>query len=149
MKRIIALVLIIVVALGCFASCGEKDDLAQKLIIMRINSFTSAYNSGDMDKVLECLDAKTRNTCQATFNLLGGLAGSFAGFDIDLSDLFSLGISTAEGDYMDLTINNVDVEDSSNATVTATMHLNGVKQKINFIMVYEDNGWYIHDMIEK
>lgn len=149
MKRVIALVLIIVVALGCFASCGEKDDLAQKMIIMRINSFSSAYNSGDMDKVLECLDAKSRNTYKATFNLLGGFAGNLVGFDIDLSDLFSLGISTAEGDYMDLTINGIDVEDSSNATVAATMHLNGVKQKINFIMVYEDDGWYIHDMIER
>lgn len=68
------------------------------------------------------------------------------GFDIDLSDLFSLGISTAD---MDLTINNIDVEDNSNATVAATMHLNGVKQKINFIMVYEVDGWFIHDIIER
>ena len=156
MKKILALLLVIVMALGCLASCKKDDDFPEvlptneALIAERIETFLTAYNMGDMDTVLECLDAKTRNAFQAMLNLLGGLAGSAAGFDIDLKDLFSLGVSTTQGDFMGLEIRDINVIDSSNAVATTTMNLTGAGvQTIYFEMVYENNGWYIHDMTDK
>ena len=156
MKRFLALLLVIVMALGCLASCKKDDDSPEalptneELITERIETFLTAYNTGDMDTVLECLDAKTRNAFQAMLNLIGGLAGFAAGFDIDLSDLFSLGVSTTQGDFMGIEITNINVIDSSNAVATTTMDLTGAGvQTIYFEMVYENNGWYIHDMTDK
>ena len=114
MKRFLALLLIMVMVSGCFASCKKYDEetniplteeeiIAKRneaLITERIETFLTAYNAGDMEAVLECLDAKSRNAFQATLNLLGGLAGAATGVGIDLSDLFSLGVSTAQGDFM-------------------------------------------------
>ena len=156
MKRLLALFLVIVMALGCFASCKKDEDppeilpTDEELITETIETFLTAYNTGDMDAVLQCLDAKTRNAFQAMLNLLGGLAGSAAGFDIDLKDLFSLGVSTTQGDFMGLEITNINVIDSSNAVATTTMNLTGAGvQTIYFEMVYENDGWYIHDMTDR
>jgi len=157
MKRFFTLLLVVIMVFGCFASCKKYDDENEKrsptdteMITERIETFLKAYNSGDMDKVLKCLDAKTRNAFQAMLNLLGGLAGSAAGFNIDLSDLFSLGVSTVSGDFMELEIADIKVIEKSTATVTTTMDLTGMgMMTIYFEMVYEDGGWYIHDMTDR
>ncbi len=154
-KRILSLFLVIAIVLTTLVSCGDnqkskskKSD--EKLIEERIDTFLTAYNDGDTDVVLSCFDTKTRNAFQAMSNLLGGLAGSAAGFNIDLSDLFSLGVSTTSDDFMELEITDINVIDSQNATVTTTMDLTGAKkQTIYFVMVYENNGWYINDMTDK
>ena len=120
------------------------------MITERIETFLTAYNDGDMEVVLECLDAKTRNAFQAMLNILGGLAGSGAGFNIDLSDLFSLGVSTTSGDFMQLEVTDITVIDNANATATTTMDLTGAgTQTIYFVMIYENDGWYIHDMTDR
>lgn len=156
MKKFLALLLLIVMALGCFASCKEYDNETkipptnEEFITERIETFLTAYNTGDMEAVLECLDTKTRNAFQAMVNLLGGLAGAAAGFDIDLSDLFSLGVSMTQGDFMELEITAINVIDSSNAIATTVMNLVGAgTQTIYFEMVYENDGWYIHDMTDR
>ncbi len=155
MKKFLLLILIIVMALGCFVSCKNYDEnkappTNEELITERIETFLTAYNTGDMEAVLECLDAKTRNAFQAILNMLGGLAGSAAGFDIDLKDLFSLGVSTTQGDFMELEITNINVIDSLSATATTIMKLTGAgTQTIYFEMVYENDGWYIHDMTDR
>ena len=127
---------------------SSKPKTDEEKIEARINEFITAYNDGDMDAVLQCLDATTRNAFQALLNLMGGFVGSQAGFDIDLSDLFSLGVSTAEGDFMELEIRSIAMLDSSNAIATTFMDLNGAESTIYFIMVYEKGGWYIHDMTD-
>lgn len=156
MKRFFALLLVIVMSFGFFASCKKQEGKTkvyptnEELITERIETFLTAYNDGDMEAVLECLDAKTRNAFQAMLNLLGGLAGAAAGFNIDLSDLFSLGISTTQGDFMGLEITDINVIDSSNATATTIMNLTGAgTQTIYFEMVYEKGSWYIHDMTDR
>ncbi len=151
MRKFLALFLVIIMALGCFSSCKKYDKPTnEELIENRITTFVTAYNNGDMDTVLSCLDAKTRNAFQAMLNLLGGLAGSVAGFDIDLSDLFSLGVSTTSGDFMKLEITDITVIDNTNATATTSMNLPGAGvQTIYFVMVYENDGWYIGDMTDE
>ncbi len=155
--RFLSFLLATTLLLTCFVSCKNNGDenkttppTNEELITERIETFLTAYNTGDMETVLECLDAKTRNAFQAMLNLLGGLAGSAAGFNIDLSDLFSLGVSTTSGDFMELEITDITVIDSANAFATATMDLTDTgTQIIYFEMVYENNGWYIHDMTDR
>lgn len=156
MKRFLSLLLVVTIVLICLVSCkkyNEENEVLptdEELITARIETFLTAYNTGDMEAVLECLDAKTRNAFQATWNLLGGLAGAAAGFDINLSDLFSLGVNTTQGDFMELEITDIEVIDSSNATATTIMILAGAEpQTVYFKMVYENDGWYIHDMTDK
>lgn len=157
MKKFLSILLALVMMLTCFVSCknnGEENKTTpptnEELITERIETFLTAYNDGDMEVVLECLDAKTRNAFQAMLNILGGLAGNAAGFNIDLSDLFSLGVSTTSGDFMQLEVTDITVIDSANATATTKMFLTGAgTQIIYFEMVYEHNGWYIHDMTDR
>ncbi len=155
MKRLLGLLLVIVMALGVFVSCKNNDmpqvpPTNEELITERIETFLTAYNTGDMDKTLECLDAKTRNAFQAMLNLLGGIAGSAAGFDIKLSDLFSLGVNMVEGDFMGLEIADINEINSSKAIATTIMNLTGMEiQTIYFEMIYENDGWYIHDMTDR
>lgn len=151
MKRFLALFLVIIMALGCFASCKKYDEPTnEELITERIETFLTAYNTGEMEAVLECLDAKTRNAFQAMLNLIGGIAGGLMGVNIDLSDLFSLGVSITSGDFMELEITDITVIDSANAIAKTTMNLpSAVTQTIYFVMIYENSGWYIHDMTDK
>ncbi len=149
--RFLSFLLAMLLLLPCLSACNkEKQPTNEELIENRITTFVTAYNDGDMEAVLECLDAKTRNAFQAMLNLLGGLAGSAAGFNIDLSDLFSLGVGITSDDFMQLEVTDITVIDSANAIATTTMDLTGAgKQTIYFIMVYENDGWYIHDMTDE
>lgn len=178
MKRAVALFLILLIALGSFASCKKYDEedvasttkrkgnttttqkttaaqttaaeTAESLIEKRISDFSFAYNSGDMDEVLKSFDAKTRNALKAMINIFEGIAGSASKFSLDLSDLFSLGVNTTSGDFMGIEITDIQVTDSENAIVTANMELAGSQpQTVYFEMIYEQGGWYIHDMNDK
>lgn len=152
-KKTLPLLLALILALSCLVSCEipfAPKPTNEELIEERINTFLTAYNSGDMETVLECLDAKNRQTFQAMLNILGGFAGALTGFSVDLSDLFALGISTASGDFMKLKITDIKVTDSTNAVVTATMDLNGSDTHTIYLkMVYENDGWYIQNMTDQ
>ena len=158
--RIFSLLLMISLLLTFLVACKTGDSNTpttdntvtptnEELIEERIKTFLTAYNTGDMDAVLKCLDAKTRNAFQAMLNLLGGIAGSYAGFDIDLSDLFSLGVNTTSGDFMGLEITSIDIINETTAVATTNMELSGTSMTIYFDMVYENDGWYISDMTDQ
>lgn len=147
--RLVSLILVTALLLSCFSAC-KNQPTNDELIENRINSFVEAYNNGDMDALLSHLDAKSSNTLEATLNLAGGLAGGLTGFDLELSDLFSLGIGTYSSDFMNLEIIEINYIDSTNAFATTTVELAGSKAKtIQFVMVYENDGWYINDMTDK
>lgn len=167
-KKQIALLMTFIIICTAFSSCtsipglNNSDKISsiipipgisksdEALIEERITDFYTAYNDGDMDTVLTCLDTKSRNAFKSMLNILGGLAGKYAGFDINLSDLFSLGVNTASGNFMDLEISDISIVDNENAVVTTTMKLAGAgTQTIYFVMVYEKGGWYISDMTDK
>ncbi len=154
MKKILVLFFSMIVIISCFASCQMVNEektppTNQELITEKIETFLTAYNTGDMEGVLQCLDAKTRNALQAMLNIIESIAGSYIGFEINLSDLFSLGVNTTQGDFMGLEITEINIIDSKNANVITIMNLTGVEtQIIYFEMVYEKNGWYIHDMTD-
>ncbi len=155
--KLLALLLCFVLLLPCFAACKSKDKLDQltpptdeELIRERIQTFLVAYNEGDMETVLTCLDAKSRNAMEAMLNLLGGVAGKFTGIGIDLKDLFSLGVAMTEDDFMKLELGEITIIDDENAVAVTTMNLTGAGvNTIYFKMKYEHDGWYISDMTDK
>lgn len=176
LKKILTLFITLIMVLSCFVSCGLNGKIIsidssmgeenpsnttqstnEEMIRDRIELFLTSYNDGDMDSVLQCLNAKTRNAMQAMLNVLGGVANGVVnkytgmGFGINLSDLFSLGVAMVEDDFMKLKITDINVIDQSNAVVTTTMDLTGGQgdQNMYFIMVYEKDGWYISDMTDK
>ncbi len=156
-ERILCVVLIICSILA-ISSCNNENHSGtgganltnEQIIRNRINEFLTAYNAGDMDAVLDCLDSKSRNAMSAMLDLLGGLAGSQIGFDIDLRDLFSLGIYIESDDFMKLRITDITPVDHTHATATATMDLTGYgTETIFFHMLYENEDWYISDISDK
>lgn len=160
--KISALILALTLVFSFFTGCGftsvntsessggtETWTTDEDRIEQRIETFLTAYNEGDMEVVLQCLDAKTRNAFQAMLNILGGLAGSQLGFDISLSDLFSLGVNTTSGDFMGLNILSMNIVEGQSAVVTTSMTLHGSgTQTIYFEMTYEHGDWFIHDMTD-
>ncbi len=165
--QIASVFLTILISMSVFISCTDEnenniydseeqnDDVTvvtdEYLIQKCVEDFLTAYNDGDMDRVLDCLDAKTRNAMEAMLNILGGLAGSQVGFDIDLKDFFSLGVNTTSGDFMLLDIINVEKQGNEKAVVTTSMSLPGGmdNEKVFFMMVYENGKWCINDITDK
>lgn len=148
MKRYLALLLVAVMSLSVLVSCEAVMKILdpptdEELITERIQEFVTAYNNGDMDTVLKCFDAKSRSTLLASIDLISAFSGGY----IDVSALFSLGVNLTEGEFMKLEISDIKVTDSKNATATATMELQGGgTQSLTFEMVFENEGWYIHDL---
>lgn len=141
--------LIAIISIG-FATSIQKEPTDKELIEERINTFLTSYNDGDMDAAMSCLDAKSRNSFKALLSVLETIGGKVAGISIDLSDLFSLGIATKSGDFMDLKISNIKVSNDKSAVATTSMKLPGSGTKtIYFVMVYEHGGWYISDMTDE
>lgn len=149
--KLLTVFLVIILMLTNIVACqNEKIPTDEELIEERITAFLTAYNNGDLETILECMATKPRNAFQAMINLIGGLAGSLAGSDIDLSDLFSLGVNIAPDDFMKLEIKDITVIDDTNATAKASMNLIGTDNyTVYFDMVYENDGWYINDMTDK
>lgn len=149
----ISLALIITLLFSFFAAC-EKDKQEpptnQELIEQRVELFLTSYNDGDFETVLSCFDVKSRNTLRALFNVLGGVTGSLTGISLDFSDLFGLGVSTTDEDFMKLEIVSIGMIDSKNAIVSTKMNMPGAgTHTIYFEMVYENDGWYISNMTDK
>lgn len=152
---VFSLLLTVILLLACISACGTPSESTseltdEKLIEERISQFVTAYNNGDMETVLECLDTKARNAFQALLNVLSGLAENATGYSIDLSDLFSLGVSMVSGDIIKVEIIEIAISNSAKATVTATMNLKNTESKTAyFSMTYENDNWYIGDITDK
>ena len=128
----------------CLYSPEKSDD---ELIRARIDQFQKSYNTGDIHAVLECMDAKTRNTYQAAMNVGNVLIGK-TGFGIALSDLFSLGIGAlSEGDVLNLSDIRIHMTDSTHATVDVALQYQDLlcenQEEAFFTMVKEDGDWFI------
>ncbi len=127
-------------------SVSSKTDAEQ--IEEVVQEFLQSYNDGDFEGVLDCMTAKTANAMRALFNLLGGIAGGKLGVDIQLSDLFSLGVATADGDFMNLNITNIEVN-GIQAVVTTNMRLTGADTQAIYFELKKENGkWLIEDMTD-
>ncbi len=148
--KIVAITLVIISLTSFLFACSNEPLTDEGKIEQRIELFMTAYNDGDMEEAMNHLAAKPRNAMKAMLNLLGGIAGSQIGFDIDLKDLFSLGVNMSDDDFMKLKIKDIIIIDSENAVAITTMNLTGAGVGIiYFKMVYEHDGWFISDMTDK
>lgn len=140
----IVLVILVLITSVSLMFAGKTD---QALIYDRMEAFLKAYNSGDMKGVLACLDAKTRNTYQATLNIGDELIG-LTGFNVGISDMFSLGVGLTSDDVMKLNNLKISFQSDTQATVRAIMHYRDLEQEysenISFNLVKEDGDWYIN-----
>lgn len=128
-----------------FCGCTSKSD--ETLIRERMETFAKAYNAGDMEKVLDCFDARTRNAYKAILNIGNSLIGQ-SGVSIDISDMFSLGVAfMGEGDLLEFRDIDITIQSESSAVVTATMEYGVESEKseetVTFSMVKEESDWYI------
>ena len=98
MRKVGCLFLVIAIIAVCVFLFPQKSNEEQ--IEATIENFIKAYNQGDFEKAIEYLDAKSRNAMQGYMNLLEGVLGKYAGFEIDMSDLFSMGSAVKRGDAM-------------------------------------------------
>ena len=129
----------------CYNNLSDKD-----LIKIKIDSFLNAYNSGDMEKVFDCMDKKSKNKYKYALKIGNGLIGK-TGFGIDIADVFGLAINSMSDDDV-LTLSNVKIEMKSKTKARVdvilsykdTMHKE--KSKAFFTMVKEDGEWGIKDL---
>ena len=152
-KRIVSIVLAILSCVIFLVGCGVLRSDTEK-IEDRIEKFEKNYNNGDFEALLENLTAKEREKYQALFNIMGSLAGGMLGFDIDLSDMFSLGIATQEDAWMAIKIKEIQFADET--TAFAQCEMGYVYQygtvsdifEVYFYLQKEDGDWYVQDMNE-
>lgn len=151
-RKILAVFMVLLLCLSFLSACtSPKSD--EELIESRINTFLKAYNSGDMDAVLECLDAKTKNTYKSAMNIGNALIGK-TGFDISLSDMFSIGVGIlSDEDILSISNMAVSIIDDNNATVDVTLgyrdKMTDTLEKAVFTMIKEDNDWFIKNLESK
>ena len=147
MKRSILVILAFIITLsGCVV--GKSDE---ELINDRIDTFLSAYNSGDYDEVLECFTVKMRNTLKSATGIGDALIGGITGFDINMSDLFGLGAGIlSDGDI--LTVSDMQItfqnETTANVEIVLKYNINGTdfSETTNFTMSKEKNDWLIKNI---
>lgn len=162
MHRILAIIVTIIIPITLFTAClFQKSD--EELIEARINRFLTAYNTGDLDAVIECLDAKTRNTYKSTMNLVENIGGALLGkvtetkiglnlSDLfDFSDLFGISVGTiSEDDILTVDIQEIIIEDETHATVNVTISYNtniaDLSEDAYFTMLKENGDWYIKNL---
>ena len=145
MKKFISTVFLIGILCLLF-SCGNDKPTDEELIEARIIVFCDSYNDGDWEGVLECLDAKSRNTIEGTLNLVGGILGG-----ISMSDLFGMSVGfISEGDLLEVEVSEVKLVSDTSAIATVKMKYedkySSTSEILYFVMLYEDGGLYIQNM---
>ncbi len=149
MKKIIAIIVSICIFAVLPASCAhQKSD--EELIKERVESFLTAYNNGDLEAVLSCMDTKSKNEFSALMNIGDALIGGLSGFDISVSNIFSLAIGVQMGDVLTLSDISVDIQNEKKATVNAVMGyddtMTAYSGQVQFVMVKENDDWFINDL---
>ena len=148
--RLLTVFLIVATVCVSFAACAPKTD--EEMIADRIREFQNAYNSGDMDALIETLEPTTKNAMKATVSILQSLLGGKLGVDISLSDLFSLGVY-----YMDdngvirFDIERIVIEESgTKAAAEVIMNYGQASSAQNVTAYFEfvktNSGWFIKDV---
>lgn len=149
-RRILAfLVLCALIGISVFLydkmGIGKSDE---ELIKERVEKFTDAYNSGNFEEAVESMDAKTRNTAKAVMNIGEGLFGGYTGYNIQGSDLFTLGVAiSGDDELLKIQLANLSVEGAS-AMATGVLSYGAVQIEADFSFIKEGRDWYIKNIEE-
>lgn len=144
MRRAVALVILICLVTALL--CGCKSD--EQKIEDRLNQFLFAFNTGDMEAVLDCYDAKTRNANKAILGLGNNLLGDSL-LGMSFQGLFALSVGLmSEGELLRVEDVVVEIHSSgTRATVSATLYYEDYSEshnsQIQLTMIKENGDWYI------
>ena len=146
----ICFVLITALLSGCSNLIVLKND--NELIEDRINQFVKVYNDGDYNGILECMEPKVRNMYKSMSNIGEAVIGK-SGLDIGLSDIFGVAVGmSSSGDLINIGEIKISNISDSRAEAKTTLSYNSdnnfgnVSQEVCFVMVKEDNDWFINDL---
>ena len=144
MKKIAFGIFLLSVVFVVFSVCAKSDET---LIEDRVNTFLTAYNSGDMEEVIACFDAKTRNTYKAAMNIGNGLIG-MTGFDVGIADLFGLGVALmSDEDVLKLDDMEISIISDNRAIVQGPLSYRENQKSysgtVKLLLVKENGDWYI------
>ncbi len=123
-----------------------------EMIENRIQLFLDAYNSGDMDGVLDCMDKKTKNLIESSMGITDGILNGLSGMDINMSEIFGLSVGmVSNGDLLNIDDVNINIGSDNAATVSAILtyedkYSGASSETVTFDMVKENDDWYISDM---
>ncbi len=148
---IVLLLLLTISFLGCDSSDGTGDQNIQdttpiespekQLIKKRIEQFVSCYNNGDMDGITECFDTETRKAFIALLDVLGSGV-------VDLGDIFSLNMKYSDTPTLKCTIESISITDGKALVVTSSNIQSTDNSTYFFVMLYENDDWYINNMTQ-
>ena len=159
MKKVLAYFMTFCIILFSFAGCSLfKSD--EELIKNRIEKFSYAYNTGDLNAIIECFDTKSRNKYKAAINIAENIGGavlgklSKSGLGLNIADLFGFSVGTVSNDdLLNIEIIQINILDEQNASIEVKM---GYKDKMSdfstnavFTMLKENGDWYIKDCRKK
>ena len=149
---IIALILCACLLVVFVGSYFFKSD--ERMINERIDAFLDAYNSGNMQGVMECFDAKTRNKYQGMMGIGNALISGSSGFGFSISDMFGVGVGTmSEGDILTISDRSITIDSETTATVIGILSYKDKHAEMSdravITMVKEDGEWFIKDIEDK
>ena len=146
---LLAVVMMVVVVVVVVNGGGFTPKTDEELIRERIEAFEQAYNDGDYDGILDCLDSGMRAATEISMGLMDNLMGEMIGFDIGMSDMF--GLAGLMGDFCEIEIKNIAISGDT-ATVDIVMNLNmygeSASEATTLPMVKQGRKWLIGGGIE-
>ena len=165
-KNVISFVLALMLSCSfAFAGCGgtnndggsgsQSSQTAQapksdeEQIQATLDKFVEEYNAGDFEGVLSCMEPVYANVLSVLFEMLGGYAGGKLGVDINMSDLFGLGVAMQGGDFIALTTQEIAIS-GYHASVTTKMKLApAVEETMYFLFIKEGQDWLIQGITDE
>lgn len=155
MKRIFSIALCLCLLSTVLCSCDllSKPKSDEQLIDERIDQFLRAFNTGDFEGVLACMDAKSRRAAQSAINIGEGILDMLDYGGIKLADLFGLSVGLSENDeVVGIQIYSAEIGETT-ATLLAHMTYRqtfmgasqSYKEDWKIEMLKEEGDWFIHD----
>ena len=127
----------ILLGLWHFGIIGKSDE---NKIRERLDTFVTAYNHGDFEGILECIEPVRRKQYEAATNIMGGVGSGLLGFNFSISDLMGLGaMLMPEEEKVSLEITRISVLDGGKAIVY--IRDSGSEGELSLIKVGSD--WYL------
>lgn len=138
MKIIIGLLVVAGILFGLWelGIIGKSDE---DKIRERMDKFVTAYNNGDYEGMLECIEPVKRKQYEAAYNMLGSIGSGLLGFDFSVSDLMGLSAMVmTEEEKLSLEITRISVLDGGRALV----YVRNSNGEETFSMVKDGRDWY-------
>ena len=149
MKKTICFALLLALSLSLFACSTPIIKSDEKKIEDCIESFTNAYNDGDVEEALKYMTGKNKNAVEAALKIVGMFTG-YDAYEI-FASVFSLGVATSDGDFMKVEIIEIEI-DGDTATVTCDLSFPGAysseSETSYFHMKKVDRNWFISNITD-